>query len=250
MKHEPLLQTPELILPRGGGPRLSNGKFLDTSRYPVTRYDYQDDIFQSSWGTDQHVSVKGGWEKGDYYASVSYLNNDGIIKETNFTRYGLKFRSGFLINPWIKLTGGLAYSNSQSDEKPASTLQFSTIATINHIDNVYDINELDEFGKIKAVEYGWVNPMASVYANDIETETNRTIADLNLQLTPWKGFLFSGTIGMDTYIQEGTTFQDRLPYYNGSNVNLNLLSGWICRHCQFQIHAMDWRFDPFLCKKY
>lgn len=236
-----LILNPRTDPAPGGGPRLPNGKFLDTSRYPVTRYDYQDDIFQSSWGTDQHVSVKGGWERGDYYASVSYLNNDGIIKETNFTRYGLKFRSGFLINPWIKLKGGLTYNNSQSKEKPASTLQFSTIGTINHIDNVYDINELDEFGNLKAVEFGWVNPMSSVYANDIQTETDRTIADLNLELTPWKGFLFSGTIGMDTYDQQGTSFQQRLPYYNGSNVNLNLFPDGYAGIANFKY--MQWTGD-------
>lgn len=47
---------------------------------PVTRYDYQDDIFRQGIGTDNYLSIAGGNEKTKYLFSGSYYKNEGIIK--------------------------------------------------------------------------------------------------------------------------------------------------------------------------
>ncbi|HEX8461420.1 MAG TPA: carboxypeptidase-like regulatory domain-containing protein, partial [Segetibacter sp.] len=60
---------------------------LATTTSPVTRYDYQDYIFRKGLGTDNNVSVSGGTDKTKYFASASYLRNEGIIKNTDFQRY-------------------------------------------------------------------------------------------------------------------------------------------------------------------
>ncbi|MBL0084768.1 MAG: carboxypeptidase-like regulatory domain-containing protein [Saprospiraceae bacterium] len=53
---------------------------LATNLVDVTRYDYQDNIFQTAYGTDNFVNVSGGSDKSRYFASVSYMKNGGIIK--------------------------------------------------------------------------------------------------------------------------------------------------------------------------
>ena len=88
---------------------------LDLNKYPVTRYDYQDNIFENSFGTDNHVSVTGGNSNASYYFSGSYLKNDGIIKNTNFQRYGFRARTDFALSKWAKLSGGILFTNSRSE---------------------------------------------------------------------------------------------------------------------------------------
>ncbi len=62
-------------------------RILITDQYDVKRYDYQDLIFRDAFGTDNHLSVRGGNDRSNYFVSFGYSNNDGIIPNTNFTRY-------------------------------------------------------------------------------------------------------------------------------------------------------------------
>lgn len=195
----------------GTGPAALGGR-LDVVQYPVTRYDYQDDIFESSIGTDNHVSVSGGNENASYYFSGSYLKNNGIIKNTNYQRYGLRARTDLTLNKWAKLSGGILYSNSRSRDMPNGNNFFSPISSITIIDNVWDINERDANGNLKHVEQVRLNPLSIIETFDLRQEINRTLTDVQLKLTPIKGMNIDITNGFDTYSQQGFEFHERIPY--------------------------------------
>ena len=195
----------------GTGPAALGGRLIE-AKYPVTRYDYQDDIFDNSMGTDNHLSVSGGTDKGTYYVSASYLKNDGIIRNTNFQRYGLNVRGDINVNKWAKVTAGALYTNSTSKDLPNGNNFFSPISTMTIIDNVWNINERDANGNLLAVEQVRMNPLSVIETYDLRTETNRSVADLKLNLTPIKGLNIDLTNGFDTYSQTGNTYQARIPY--------------------------------------
>lgn len=195
----------------GTGPASLGGR-LDQNTYAVTRYDYQDNIFTNSIGTDNHLSVSGGSDKASYYFSTSYLLNNGIVSNTNFQRYGFKVRTDVTLSSWAKLSGGTLYSNSRSKDMPNGNNFFSPISTMTIIDNVWNLNERDANGKLQHVERLRVNPLTVLETFDIRQETNRNISDVKLTLTPIKGLSIDLTNGFDTYSQEGNTFQPRMPY--------------------------------------
>ena len=199
----------------GTGPAALGGRLIET-KYAVTRYDYQDDIFDNSTGTDNHVAVSGGNDKSSYYISGSYLKNTGIIKNTNFQRYGLKFRGDITINKWAKVSGGALYSNSRSKDLPNGNNFFSPISTMTIIDNVWNVKERDANGNLLGVERVRMNPLSIIETYDLRSETNRSLADLKLTLTPIKGLNIDFTNGFDTYSQVGNTYQARVAYENVS----------------------------------
>ena len=195
----------------GTGPAALGGRLIE-SKYPVTRYDYQDDIFDNSMGTDNHLSVSGGTDKGTYYMSASYLKNDGIIRNTNFQRYGLNVRGDINVNKWAKVTAGAMYTNARSKDLPNGNNFFSPVSTMTIIDNVWNVNERDANGNLLAVEQVRMNPLSVIETYDLRTETNRSIADLKVNLTPIEGLSVDITNGFDTYSQTGNTYQSRVPY--------------------------------------
>lgn len=199
----------------GTGPAALGGR-LDENKYPVTRYDYQDDIFENSTGTDNHISVSSGTEKGSFYLSASYLKNDGIIRNTNFQRYGLKGRGDITINKWAKVSGGAIYSNSSSKDLPNGNNFFSPISTMTIIDNVWNINERGPNNTLLFVERVRMNPLSIIEGYDLRQETNRVLSDIKLNLTPIRGLNIDFTNGFDTYSQTGNTYQARVPYENVS----------------------------------
>lgn len=200
------------------GPLAGGGARLIESKYAVTRYDYQDDIFQKATGTDNFVSVNGGADNINYYFSGSYLKNDGIIRNTNFQRYGFKARTDVTLSPKIKISGGIIFTNSRSKDLPNGNNFFSPVSTMTIIDNVWNINERNALGQLQNVEFARVNPLSVIESFDIQQETNRSIADLKVTLTPVKGLSIDFTNGFDTYGQQGTTYQARMPYAAFSSV--------------------------------
>ncbi|WP_276500606.1 SusC/RagA family TonB-linked outer membrane protein [Terrimonas pollutisoli] len=199
----------------GTGPAALGGR-LDQNKYPVTRYDYQDNIFNNSTGTDNHISVNGGNDKSSFYLSASYLKNEGIIRNTNFQRYGLRARGDMTINKWAKISGGAIYSNTSSKDLPNGNNFFSPISTMTIIDNVWNIDERDANGNLLSVERVRMNPLSVIEGYDLRQETNRVLTDVKLNLTPLKGLNIDFTNGFDTYSQTGNTYQARVPYENVS----------------------------------
>lgn len=52
--------------------------------------DWQDAIFRNGLGQEYQLSVSGGNESTTYYISGNYLNQDGIVQNTNYTKYTLR----------------------------------------------------------------------------------------------------------------------------------------------------------------
>jgi TonB-linked SusC/RagA family outer membrane protein len=178
----------------------------------VTRYDYQDQIFRTGYGTDNSISVSGGSDRTQYYVSASYLKNEGIIKGTDFTRYGLKMRVDQRLANWVKVSGGLNYVNSYSNEKANGNVFYSPINSINITNNIYDITQRDANGKLLAVEPTRVNPLSTIEDMDFNQSVSRTISDVQLNLTPFKDLTVDLILGVDNYSQLGRNTILPYPY--------------------------------------
>ncbi len=178
----------------------------------VTRYDYQDQIFRTAYGNDNSISVSGGTDRTQYYASASYLKNEGIVKGTDFTRYGLKLRVDQRLANWVKVSAGLNYVNSYTNEKANGNVFYSPINSINITNNIYDITQRDANGKLLSVEPTRVNPLSTIEDMDFNQSVNRTISDVQFNLTPFKDFSIDLVMGVDNYSQLGKNTILPYPY--------------------------------------
>lgn len=178
-----------------------------TNTTAVTRYDYNDYIFQTGMGTDNNVSVSGGRDKTKYYVSGSYFFNQGIIKNTDFRRFSFRSNIDQTINDKLSFSLGLNYINSNSNEKPDGNSFFSPINSINIIGNFHDLWTRDANGNIKAIgERQRTNPVSVIEDIKQRQETNRLLANTNLKWKPLKNFTVDYTMGIDNYSQRGETF--------------------------------------------
>jgi TonB-linked SusC/RagA family outer membrane protein len=185
---------------------------LYTQKVPVTRYDYQDDVFQNAMGTDNYVSVTGGTDKSRYALSGSYFFNQGIARGTDFRRWNAKLRVEQTFNKWLKGSLGVNYINSFGNERPDGNSFYSSANSIFIIDNVYNLNERDANGNLLAVEPVRVNPLSVVEGIKMTNRVNRTIADVQFTATPVKNLTLNLVSGFDTYSQLGQTLIKRYPY--------------------------------------
>jgi TonB-linked SusC/RagA family outer membrane protein len=180
---------------------------LQTTKIPVTRYNYQDYIFHTGIGTDNSVSVSGGNDNTKFYTSAGYFSNQGIIKNTDFKRMNFRANLDQKINNWAKMTAGFNYVHSDANEKPDGNSFFSPMNSVTIIGNFHDIFARDILGNLQAVgERGRVNPVSVIEDIKQREFTNRIIANLGLKLNPVKNLTIDYTMGVDNSIQNGTTF--------------------------------------------
>ena len=195
---------------------------LPTNTTPVTRYDYQDYIFQSATGTDNNISVSGGKDDTKYYASGSYFSNEGIIKNTDFRRFSFRANLDQKISKWASFSAGLNYVNSAANEKPDGNSFFSPMNSVTIIGNFHDLFTRDALGNIKPVgERGRVNPVSVIEDIKQRQETNRILANTTLKLFPVKNLIVDYTIGVDNSTQNGTTYIPPFAY----NVSTGFFGG-------------------------
>ena len=195
---------------------------LLTNTTEVNRYNYQDYIFQTGYGTDNTVSISGGNDNTKFYTSASYFTNQGIIKNTDFTRYNLRANVDQRITDWASLSVGMNYIRSAANEKPDGNSFFSPMNSVTIIGNFHDIFARDANGNLLAVgERGRVNPVSVIEDIKQRQQTNRIIASANLKLSPVKNLTLNFLIGADNSGANGSTYIPPFAY----NVNPDFFGG-------------------------
>ncbi|GAB4015491.1 TonB-dependent receptor [Spirosoma migulaei] len=202
-----------------------NNKLLSNVVDNVPRYNYFDQIFRTGYGTDNSISVSGGRDNTQYYVSFGYLKNEGIIKGTDFTRYNLRARVDQRLTNWAKLSAGLSYVNSFANEKANGNVFYSPMNSVTILNNIYDITKRDASGNLQAVEGPRVNPLSTIEDMKFTQSVNRTISDVQLNLTPLKGLSVDYILGVDTYGQVGQNYIRPYPYVAQASLGANLYPG-------------------------
>jgi TonB-dependent starch-binding outer membrane protein SusC len=78
--------------------------------------DWLDVIFAENTPVQEHqLSYKGGNEKHNYYVSLNYLDQDGLVDRTYYKRYSFRVNSDTRVNKFIKMGNSLAFSHSSSN---------------------------------------------------------------------------------------------------------------------------------------
>jgi len=184
---------------------------LSSNLVDVTRYDYQDQIFQTGTGTDNFINITGGNDKTKYFAGVSYMKNQGIILNTDFSRVGLRVNLDQILTSWASLALGVNAIRSTSTDLPTGNVFWSPINSINITNNIWDITSRDANGNLKAAEPSRINPL-SIETFQMSQNVNRAISNVKLSLFPLEGLQLDVIGGLDAFSQVGTQYIPLYPY--------------------------------------
>lgn len=82
--------------------------------------DWVKEVFGTSWATQHSVTFQDGNDKGHFFTSVNYLDNDGIVrgKKDTYTRLTAQLNADYQLYKWIKVGTNTSIENGQ----PATSL--------------------------------------------------------------------------------------------------------------------------------
>nr|WP_319501526.1 TonB-dependent receptor [uncultured Draconibacterium sp.] len=152
---------PDYILPAGA----MNGEVDESAySYPDNVFfkankqgtDWYDEIYQTGIIQEYDLSVSGGGKNSTYAFSANYLDEEGILKWTEFKRYTMRMNSDAKFNDWLKVGESLQVvyideSGEFGDNGEGTAISHAYRSQ--PIIPVYDISG-EEFAGTKASEMG------------------------------------------------------------------------------------------------
>lgn len=137
---------------------LKNGLTLEDYKN-FKSYDWQDEVYRTAISHNHYVGLTGGSDKMDYSASLSYSNQQGVIINTDLTRYQGRFNLNQRINKSVKINANANFaSNVQNGATPSSA---SSSMTNSLMYSVWGYRPVSPSGS---------DLLAEMYDEDIETK--------------------------------------------------------------------------------
>lgn len=194
--------------------------------------DWQDEIFRTAISQNHGISISGGSEKGNYRASIGFMDQQGIVESSAMQRLSARINlNQKLLNDKLDFGLNLTSSNVRDENAPVgngggiggdvikNALTANPTWPIRNPDGSYfQLSETDR------------NPVAMIDLYDDKTETDRTLGNISLKLNIAKGLNFNTNLGVDKSRATRTiNFSDELIYVNNAygeiryNESLNYL---------------------------
>ncbi len=94
----------------------ANGSASDKALLGTANTNWQDLIYRSAFMTDNNISLTGGIKQLPYRFSLGYLNQDGVLKQSNMKRYNVSLNlSPVLLNNHLTINANAKYSRSDNN---------------------------------------------------------------------------------------------------------------------------------------
>ena len=117
--------------------------------------NWQDKMFRTGKRAEHNLSLSGSSENTQYYMSLGYLNEEGIVKNSGFERFNARVNVDTEIREW--LSGGFKLSGSSADQSiflAEGTYTVNPFYYTRFMGPIYPVYERNEEGEIKRNDQG------------------------------------------------------------------------------------------------
>lgn len=187
---------------------LGNRVYFNGEYYTIYPDNWIDETYKTSLRQEYNVNIQGQKEGFNFYVSLGYLNNDGIISNTNFDRYSARLKADYQVRSYLKVGANASYSHTESNYANESQSGGNNVFNfVSETAPIYPLYVRDAEGNIKHDSNG------TVYDYGTNTEgfgivrpflsTENSVADLYLSTWDSNNNMFSTNGFMDITPIEG-----------------------------------------------
>jgi TonB-dependent starch-binding outer membrane protein SusC len=176
--------------------------------------DWQDLLFRNAWASTHNLSISGGTDQTQFYTSIGYLNQDGIMINSGYQKYNVlvnletnpndrfKFRMNLSGNQDFKnQIANYSTSGGENADPLNSAIQFDPLISPQRLENgLYDRNPTI------ALE----NPLALAHGYDYREESSNVSGSAYGEFIVIEGLTASGRFGADVRNFRDDEYEDQL----------------------------------------
>ncbi len=161
--------------------------------------DWQNELFRTGYTNQHNLAYGGGDASGNYRFTLGFLNQQGIIKESDIKRYSIGFNgSKKFIQDRLTISSNINIANNQDANVPVSeNIGFTgdllgNILKANPTRAIY--NSDGTFTQPGVTE---PNPLAFIVLSQDNTNSLRALGNINAELQIYKDLKFKTVVGFD-----------------------------------------------------
>ena len=190
-----------------------------------------------------HISFDGGTAKDTYTISAGYFNQDGTIIGSNFERFTMRLNSSHKMNNLLKIGQNLSFNTStgrnamNNNSSPGASVLSAALAMAPWDPTHYPAGSVNAAGRDLSGQIAAssnfrnvTNPYSMVEMVYPINKAERWVGDVNVELTPIKGFLLRSAISFDHAYVRDRMFKQAYEYSSYDKSDLNFLQSSITRY--------------------
>ena len=111
--------------------------------------DWADEALRTGMRQEYTMTVQGGGERSTHFLSLGYLEDEGIITNSDYTRFSARANGDYQVKDFLKLSGNLSYARGEQNSQAISSLgnYVNTFAFTQMIAPIYPVYGYDETGE-------------------------------------------------------------------------------------------------------
>ncbi len=99
----------------------ADGSIIDTN--------WRDHVYRTAFSHNHSLNVSGGTEQTNYYLSLNYSDQEGILIGNDFKRKGIRFNLDHKVTDWFKIAGRGTYNISVNESYDSGSLPGASMTT-------------------------------------------------------------------------------------------------------------------------
>ena len=177
----------------------------DAAGNPVTRYDYQKDIFRTAHQYNTALSLSGGDDRTQFFLSGAQQEQQGIVHGNAYRRQNVRLNLDRMLNSWLKLSTSTSYITSKADLTPEGGIVAQTGVLTNFL---FQRNDRSLYPDPVTGQY----PAGQFTANLLDVMNNwkapqtitRYVGGFELQGTPLTDLTLDYRFGYDAFTENAS----------------------------------------------
>lgn len=162
---------------------------------------YNELFNKGNFRQEYNVNLSGSTDKLTYYASASYLDDTGLIENSDYSRISTRISVDYQAKPWLKIGTNMAYAHIDQNYPEEQTTWGSSgnlFYVSNHVAPIYPLYVRDANGNIMTdangftiYDYGDGKSVASGVQRPFMTQSSPA-SSVALDQAKYKNDMFSG----------------------------------------------------------
>jgi TonB-linked SusC/RagA family outer membrane protein len=182
---------------------IRSGTYNNVDAVPDT--DWQELIFDIAPMQNHQLSVSGSSDRGDYYISLGYFQQDGIIEKSSFERLSLKLNNTYKLSQRFKIGNNITIAPYKQQNAPNVTFQVYRAQPV--LEPFYNDGS---FG----VVYNVGNPLADLeYSNSYNSGT-RVVGNIYAEALINNSWILKSSFGTDASLNRSKNFTPAYTVFN------------------------------------
>ena len=171
---------------------VGNGSVLVDTSLTNKSTDWYGTILRRAFEQNHNISISGGSEKIDYFLSINYLTDEGIVIDNNFKRFTVRLNNQYKLSNKLKLNTLISYSRGNTNDVNLGAAYNDSYHAAPIIPSIVN----GKYGNTSAYQ-NVGNPLLDIKSNNNNYVENRLQGTASLDYKPVSWLTLRSSVGAE-----------------------------------------------------